>query len=546
MVRKLLTKILPIIASTALLASGFSGCISKEKEVVPEKTSPPAAQQSSAPAAQQSSAPAENTMPITKTPITLKYWTIINKSAAKILKNYSENAAYQELEKRTGIKIEFLHPPIGQEAEQFKLMIAAKDLPDIIQHYSSFSYPGGPDKAIEEGMYLKLNDYINKYAPNFKKVRESDKEIANETITDAGNIWSFPLIQTEDEPAWYGPVMRKDWLDELGLKAPTTVGEWYTVLKAFKEKKNVQAPFILPKSGTDSKFPFIGAYGVGNSFFKQGDKVKFGPLEQGYKEYLAEMNKWYAEGLIDKDFATRDTKTIDSMALTGKAGSWLNSYGSGIDTYLGTKKDDPKYALTATVYPSLKAGEKPNLRQVVWKNKGYEAVITTACKYPVEAVKLMDYHYSKDGFMLFNYGIENVSYKMVDGKPQFTDLLLKNPEGLPYDTVNWKYKVHVGPYLRDYKAAPELTKESADAQKLWNQAGVDGVLPPTSMSPAESESFSSVMSEINTYVDSMTLKFIIGTEPLSKFDSFVSQIKKMNIEEAIKIQQVALDRYNKR
>ena len=54
------------------------------------------------------------------------------------------------------------------------------------------------------------------------------------------------------------------------------------------------------------------------------------------------------------------------------------------------------------------------------------------------------------------------------------------------------------------------------------------------------------MNEINTYRDEMTLKFIFGTESLDNFDTYVTNIKNMNLEEALDIENAALDRYNSR
>ena len=40
-------------------------------------------------------------------------------------------------------------------------------------------------------------------------------------------------------------MIRKDWLDDLGLEVPETIDEWYTALKAFKEEKGATAPLTL-------------------------------------------------------------------------------------------------------------------------------------------------------------------------------------------------------------------------------------------------------------------------------------------------------------
>ena len=51
----------------------------------------------------------------------------------------------------------------------------------------------------------------------------------------------------------------------------------------------------------------------------------------------------------------------------------------------------------------------------------------------VETVKWLDWHYSEEATTLYNWGIEGQSYEVVDGKKQFTDLILNNPDGLSKD-----------------------------------------------------------------------------------------------------------------
>ncbi|WP_055669210.1 extracellular solute-binding protein [Desnuesiella massiliensis] len=475
--------------------------------------------------------------------ITIKYWTSFTPN--QYIKSLNESLMYQELEKRTNVHVEFEHPVEGQETEQFNLLVNSNTLPDVIQTYAT-QYKGGMDKAIKDGVYIRLNELIDKYAPNFKKLLQEDPELARQVTTDQGNIYAFPAVGIDkNEPAWWGPVIRKDWLNELGLKEPTTIDEWYSVLKQFKEKKNT-APLILNKRGLDPYGTIVSAFDVGNGFYKKGNTIKYGPMDPGFKEYLATMNKWFNEGLIDKDFATRDTKSREALITSGKAGIYMTEYAL-VDQYVAAiRVTDPKAEFSPIVQPSLKAGEKVKMRVVNERNGGYEAVITSACKNPEQVVKWFDYAYSKEGQMLFNYGIEGTSYTMVDGKPKFTDLMTKNPDGLDFWTVCNKYKLEIGPYLRDYKALPEFSKFSLEAMDKWTKADTDYVVPPINLTAEENEKYSAIMSDVNTYRDEMILKFITGKEPLSKFDSYVEQLKKMGIEDAIKIYQAALERYNNR
>lgn len=481
---------------------------------------------------------------VNKEPIVFKYWMRGPGKSAPI-KSMSENMVYQELEKRTGVKIEFIHPAYGQEQEQFQLMIASDDLPDIIQNYGR-SYPGGADKAIKDGVFLKLNDLIDKYAPNFNKVRETIPLADKVTITDEGNIWSFPAIKTTEEPPYTGLIVRQDWLDELGIKAPTTISEFHDMLVAFKEKKNATAPFqfrlsdwTLAETGC-----IVSAFGTGSSFFLKDGQMKYGPIEPGYKEFLTLLSDWYKEGLIYKDFETlTNFDQFKQMLATDKVGAFIYCY-SIIDDMEKSQKDanpNTTFKLRALPYPTLNPGERVHYRQTLTCMGYNEAVITTSCKNPEEAVKWFDYHYSQEGFMLFNYGVEGISYKMVDGKPQFIGELLKD-----YWTLENKYKIDQGPALRDWAAIPPFSEGIKHAMDTWSQADTDMYVPDINRTADEETKYSAIMNEIQTYVNEMNVKFVMGIEPISKYDDFVKKIKDMKIDEVLAIQQAAYERYLKR
>lgn len=48
-------------------------------------------------------------------------------------------------------------------------------------------------------------------------------------------------------------------------------------------------------------------------------------------------------------------------------------------------------------------------------------------------VQLCDYMYTTDGILLANYGVEDVTFTYnAEGKPEFTDLIMNNPDGYSY------------------------------------------------------------------------------------------------------------------
>ena len=96
-----------------------------------------------------------------------------------------------------------------------------------------------------------------------------------------------------------GPIVRKDWLDELGLSMPETIDEWHNVLTQFKEKKGAAAPLAYHDNMLRNG-DFIGAYGIKMDFFIENGKVVYGPYDKRYKDFLTTFAQWYKEGLIDK------------------------------------------------------------------------------------------------------------------------------------------------------------------------------------------------------------------------------------------------------
>lgn len=64
-------------------------------------------------------------------------------------------------------------------------------------------------------------------------------------------------------------------------------------------------------------------------------------------------------------------------------------------------------------------------------------------------VALLDYMYSDEGTRLINMGIEGTHYTMQDGKPIFTDYVMKNPDGLsPKNAIGtFTFAQSSGPFI---------------------------------------------------------------------------------------------------
>jgi putative aldouronate transport system substrate-binding protein len=102
-------------------------------------------------------------------------------------------------------------------------------------------------------------------------------------------------------------------------------------------------------------------------------------------------------------------------------------------------------------------------------------------------------------------------------------------------------------YKRQWLTNPTVAhKDQVWAYDIWSSDGTEQVIPNVTFSTQESKDYSSYYSDIETYVKEMTVNFIMGTTSLDDWDTYVSTIQSMGIEECTKLKQAALDRYNKR
>lgn len=511
------------------------------------------------------SAIAEFELPIVEENLTLTCFmeTDVKWSATK--NSVADVGSYQVIMDKTNITIDFNHPAAGQQKEKFDTMMATgKNLPDMI-YYNWASVTGGAAKYIEDGTILPLNDYLEEWAPNFLAYMEKYPEIRKQTVLDDGTYYMFPMIRLDEESGvgtWFkteGFMIRQDWLDALELDMPTTVDELHDVLVAFKNG-NLNGdgeelfPLVLTKDYVISKTAAM--YGILNDFYCDNGEIKYGPMQEKFKDYLSTMNQWYEEGLIDPEFLTIDGTTLTSKVTSNKAGVTFYQLAGGMGTWSNMMAGDENFNIVAMPWIKQDA-DSPAYTATGDYNKvvvGPGVAITSAAleNGHLEAcIKFRDYFYSPEGTLISNFGIEGESYTMVDGEPIFTDAVLANDKGLTTTQALSQYALSASndamvKTAKYFKQVTLLLDNQKASQPVWNDCDMSLLLPPIAHTADESSRVSVIMSEINTYVDTAVYDFISGRKPIDEFDAFVAEIENMNIEEAIEIKQAAYDRYESR
>jgi len=490
--------------------------------------------------------------PIVKEPITLRF--MVRQTAVQ--PPHEEIYVWQEYEKMTGVKIEWINVPDTDLSEKRNLAIASGDLPDafircLFSDLDVLRYG-------EQGIFIELNDLIDKYAPNLKACMEKYPEVGRGLPEYNGKIYATPVLY-DSEPILMGTrlFIRKTWVDKLGLSMPTTTDELYKVLKAFKEQdpNGNGKPDEIPWTSsiiTGIEGVLKGAWGLQNRGSKhsyvdwdeKNNQLRFIYTTDQMKELWQYLNRLYKEGLLDEEIFTMDHPKLIAKGEQDLVGAFCFVNSQAIGASHEQEYEGIPEALEGPHGDKLWALKGP-----VLSSKG-PFQITSACKYPEVAMRWIDYFYSEEGATFFYMGVEGVTYKRnPDGTLEYSIPELENmPEGTSFDQIVGKYTPYMGGgnpqitmthYFKGGETQPIPLKAAENVapfapKEIW--AGF-------SFTIEEAEKLNELQNDIHTYIDNMRAEFITGKTSFDKWDEYVQQIEKMGFKEYMEIYQKGYERY---
>ncbi len=472
--------------------------------------------------------------------IVLTWWS--PKRGEARVKTMANLPVYRRLQERTGITVDFIHPPPGQHAEQFQAMVVAGTLPDIISHDFVNDYPGGIEKAIRDGIIVPVNELLETSAPNLSRYLEEHPETAELLRTGEGTLFCFPSLQTGPEIRTYmGPFYRADLFAVLGIDPPETMDQWEDALAILRESPLVDIPLHFYGGNIRQTHAFIGAFGAGWGFYQDNGTVRYGPMEPGFSLFIRTFADWYKKGYIDPGFAVNSRRVYQRQAERKAVGIFID-YVSSIELYTGTlARNHPGCSLRPLPYPSLAEDSVAEFGHLSPEFVPFaSAYITASNSRPKETARFLDYAYSEEGTLLFNFGIEGESYDMTAEGPVFR----KTIGGADGFTAGLKGYITAGPYIKDPRQFHQslVLEEQREAVHLWAATNAAGhQLPPLYPPPELSGEVDGIMRRIRPYEDDAVIRLI--TEGASEADiaGFQQTLREMGIERAVEIMQQCLE-----
>lgn len=323
--------------------------------------------------------------------------TFLNKEAG-------QDAFLKEYQRLTGIALKVTQPSHNQYNDRLLIAFASGDIPDVIEiqpeHLEVYMQLAREGAIIPLDRYIASSQALQKIDPVFF-----------EAVKFRGKVYGVPVNRGGGCVTY----IRKDWLDNLGLKVPTTWEELYNVAKAFTFQdpdgngKNDTIGFTLP--GLNTSYYVQDFYqGADHDFIRRNGKWVDGFTQPDFKAALARLRQAYEDRVIDPEIFTNKTSTCREKFNAGKVGIfsyWSGIWGETMDR--NVKMQNPKGEVIAL--PAIKETTYLNriamLVAITNKAKNPQAVFDNFIQYM---------HDGGEGQMLFTHGVEGVHWAERDGK----------------------------------------------------------------------------------------------------------------------------------
>lgn len=343
----------------------------------------------------------------------------------------------QKLEEYTGVEIDFTWVPDASKTERLNAALASNSLADIVSLTEINNTT--VRSSLASGMFWDVEPYLEEF-PNLAEISEDRLESSRID----GRIYGVPFLKPI---ARYGVLVRKDWLDNLGLDVPSTLEELAAVAQAFTEDDpdgngaDDTVGFVERDESFNVGFRSLSGYFGADNWFTITDDDEVIPsfMQPEYKEAMEWFRNIYDNGWMNSDFAVMAKNDQKNYIVQGRGGivlSGLQEVRNYIDDAAGTDEEHMEWVLiNDIVHENVE-------RRILSDTNGGMGGWLAIPKNNVETeedlrvvLKFINDLMDEEPFTLMTQGIEGVHYEIDD-------------EGVYVRLDDTKWQQEVQPFLR--------------------------------------------------------------------------------------------------
>ncbi len=454
-----------------------------------------------------------------------------------------DNPVKRAIEKATNSKLKINWVSNNVYSEKLNITLASGDIPDLIMINDPFTTTFRT--MVKQGAFWDLTPFIK----NYSNLTNGIPQVAYETTKqEDGKIYGLPRPRSTDDESFF--IIRKDWLDMLGLKAPATTDELFTVMKAFVEndpdgngKKDTVALNAYLQATDYNLGPTLNP--IENAFTKTNGSWKWDEASSQLKftqflpetrqalEYITEM---YKNKMIPEDFLSLKLTQSRDLFKGNKAGIIVDKTGTMKNIYADELKK---------VVPTFKYSDffpLDNINGYNPKGSGFNGILAIPKTVPEAKVKgilrVIDTWMKPEINQVHKIGVEGIHYQVVDGKKVSDAEKLKSSNASDFNQI-----VNI---LNPIEEPRTLTQEETDAYANFEKS--EATRRQTSVANISvglySPTAQKLLPDLEKKIQDLKSKIIVGREPLTAWDDFVT--KNQNDPQVVQMVKEMTDAYKKR
>ena len=333
----------------------------------------------------------------------------------------------------TGVELEIIQPDHNTYYDQVSLSFTSGMEADAIilgsSYYAAYASQGA--------LWDMTEAWNNSRAKASGRVQEGFIE----ALKVNGSLYGFSAARGNGCLTY----LRQDWLDNLGLQAPTTYDEYIEVLRAFTEDDPdgngiddtygvTAAGIIGPETPYVNYLPEFWQDAYPDFYQKEDGTWVDGFQEEAMIGALTRLKDAYSKGYIDMEVASNTTSACRDKYYAGAVGAFTYWAGKWHMTIEENVKVNFPEATIAAIEPIAELGQYMERQPPIW-------AITSSSKNPqgVFDVLIESMVDGGDGQMLWTYGAEGTHWENQGG----TFVQLPDPE-VPTNTF---LSAHYDPML---------------------------------------------------------------------------------------------------
>jgi len=459
---------------------------------------------------------------------------------------WSDNEFFQRMETKTGLSFTFdQYTSLDKWQTAKDEMFSSGNLPDVL-----FKAALSVEEQIaysETGQLIDLLDLLPEYAPNLWVLLTENPEWLAAITLPSGKVVALPTINTV--PTQNAMWINQDWLDALGLDAPTDWESLVSVLSAFQTKdpnqngKQDEIPlsFLGPWDLKFLSHAFGIVYNDYNIYVDDSGQVRFITQSDTFIDFIKALVSLNDQGLLDEDGFT----TADSLRTVSDDDADV-TYGLffGPNPYqLFTVDLGEQFALLEP----LEYNGSQVYRELFSPITTGSFAITSACENPGELLSWVDYLYSEEGAIEAMAGIEGETFAWNDdGSWEYAvDLETYSSYILYdmsiYDTGNMPWMSPVEFYAAyDTDSLRQTTKDLIGLREYTVSAFPYYYV----LTQAQRDIIDPLQSALGVYVDESIARFVLGELDINSaedVDAFYGGLTERGLDEFLAFWQEIYD-----